>query len=158
MHSSSLTIPKQDGGVNNSSNLTSQGLSYRHSHTSAPLKRPTMKTRAQNAWTAGMGPVKIVWDFLQKWTNLTVWIIVGMVVGILVGRFSPDFAVKIGPLGTVFIRMIQCIVVSPVSSSCARLQISDFYLPTHTSFLLRVHLPGPSYFHNSCHWYCRPRR
>ncbi|KAF9924244.1 hypothetical protein BGZ67_009448 [Mortierella alpina] len=114
MHSSSLTIPKQDGGLNNSSNLTSQGLSYRNSHASAPLKRPTMKTRAYDAWTAGMEPIKTVWKFLQKWTNLTTWIIIGMVIGILVGRFSPEFAVKIGPMGTVFIRMIQCIVVRPI--------------------------------------------
>ncbi|KAF9279609.1 hypothetical protein BGZ68_007809 [Mortierella alpina] len=69
-----------------------------------------MRTRALNAWTAGMGPVKTVWNFLQKWTNLTIWIIIGMIIGILVGRFSPEFAVKIGPMGTVFIRMIQCIV------------------------------------------------
>ncbi|KAG0309866.1 hypothetical protein BGZ98_003409 [Dissophora globulifera] len=51
-----------------------------------------------------------VWKFLRKWTNLTVWIIIAMIVGILIGRFSPDFAVKIAPLGEVFIRMIQCIV------------------------------------------------
>ncbi|KAF9562008.1 hypothetical protein EC968_005411 [Mortierella alpina] len=110
MHSSSLTIPKQEGGINNTSNLASQGLSYRDSHANAPLKGPTLRSRAFDAWTAGMGPVKTVWNFLQKWTNLTIWIIIGMVIGILVGRFSPEFAVKIGPMGTVFIRMIQCIV------------------------------------------------
>ncbi|KAI7832251.1 Sodium:dicarboxylate symporter, partial [Gamsiella multidivaricata] len=57
-----------------------------------------------------MGPVKTVWEFLREWTNLTVWIVIALVVGILIGRFAPKFAVSIGPLGTVFIRMIQCIV------------------------------------------------
>ncbi|KAF9947142.1 hypothetical protein BGZ70_002854, partial [Mortierella alpina] len=110
MHSSSLTIPTQSGGVNHTSSLTSTGLSYRPSHASAPLKPPTMRTRALAAWTAGMKPVKDAWNFLQKWTNLTIWIIIGMAIGIVVGRLAPEFAVKIGPLGTVFIRMIQCIV------------------------------------------------
>ncbi|ORZ07493.1 Sodium:dicarboxylate symporter, partial [Lobosporangium transversale] len=57
-----------------------------------------------------MKPIKTVWKLSRKWTNLTIWIIIGMVIGILIGRFAPEFAVKIGPLGNVFIRMIQCIV------------------------------------------------
>jgi len=56
-----------------------------------------------------------VWHFLRRRT-LTSWIVFGMVVGLMIGRYAPTFAVKIGPLGTVFIRMIQCIVVSALGS------------------------------------------
>lgn len=54
--------------------------------------------------------------FLQRRTNLTFWIITGMVVGILIGRFSPAGGVAIQPLGTAFIRMIKIIVVPLVFS------------------------------------------
>ncbi|KAK3821443.1 MAG: Sodium:dicarboxylate symporter family-domain-containing protein, partial [Benniella sp.] len=53
--------------------------------------------------------VTYVWHFLRRRT-LTSWIVFGMIVGLMIGRYAPSFAVKIGPLGTVFIRMIQCIV------------------------------------------------
>jgi proton glutamate symport protein len=55
-------------------------------------------------------------QFLQRRTNLTFWIVTGMVVGILIGRFSPAGGVAIKPLGTAFIRMIQIIVVPLVFS------------------------------------------
>ncbi|KAI1318036.1 hypothetical protein EDD11_007270 [Mortierella claussenii] len=70
----------------------------------------TWGSRATSSWNAGMKLIRFTWRLLKKRTNLTIWIIIAMVVGILIGRFSPDFAVKIGPLGTVFSRMIQCIV------------------------------------------------
>ncbi|KAG0049219.1 hypothetical protein BGZ83_005946 [Gryganskiella cystojenkinii] len=55
-------------------------------------------------------PVGVVFSFLRRRTNLTIWIIVGMIAGILFGQFAPNAAVTLKPLGTVFIRMIQCVV------------------------------------------------
>ncbi|KAK3837528.1 MAG: Sodium:dicarboxylate symporter family-domain-containing protein [Linnemannia gamsii] len=55
-------------------------------------------------------PVTAVFSFLKRRTNLTMWIVVGMIAGILVGRFAPQFAQDIGPMGTVFLRMIGCLV------------------------------------------------
>ncbi|KAF9156983.1 hypothetical protein DFQ27_000415 [Actinomortierella ambigua] len=55
-------------------------------------------------------PVGYLWRFLRKYTNMTVWIVIAMIVGILLGKFAPAFAVEIAPLGEVFIRMIQTIV------------------------------------------------
>ncbi|KAF8975659.1 hypothetical protein BGZ46_008942 [Entomortierella lignicola] len=55
-------------------------------------------------------PIVTVFRFLQRKTNLTVWIIVGLIIGILLGKFAPDFAVQLEPMGRVFIRMIEIIV------------------------------------------------
>ncbi|KAG0223892.1 hypothetical protein BGW41_005329 [Actinomortierella wolfii] len=55
-------------------------------------------------------PVVFVWRFLRKYTNLTVWIVIAMVLGIILGKFAPSFSVEIAPLGELFIRMIQTIV------------------------------------------------
>jgi len=41
---------------------------------------------------------------------LTTRIIISMVVGILVGMYAPEFAVKLKPLSTVFLRMIKSII------------------------------------------------
>jgi len=41
---------------------------------------------------------------------LTTWIIISMVVGILIGMYAPEFAVKLKPLSTVFLRMIKSII------------------------------------------------
>ncbi|KAF9331751.1 hypothetical protein BG006_005408 [Podila minutissima] len=68
------------------------------------------RRRFNDAWKSVADPATALYNFLQKNTNLTFWIAVGMVIGILLGQFARDFAVKIGPLGTVFIRMIQIIV------------------------------------------------
>ncbi|KAG0023812.1 hypothetical protein BGZ81_007919 [Podila clonocystis] len=68
------------------------------------------RRRFNDAWKSVADPSIALYNFLEKNTNLTIWIAVGMVIGILLGQFAPDFAVKIGPLGTVFIRMIQIIV------------------------------------------------
>lgn len=70
-----------------------------------------IRRRFNDAWKSVEEPALVLYNLLEKHTNLTFWIAVGMVVGILVGQFSPDFAVKIGPMGTVFIRMIQIVVV-----------------------------------------------
>src|SRR5438093_12374761 len=42
---------------------------------------------------------------------LTSWILISMVVGVLIGTYAPDFARKLSPLSTVFLRMIKPIVV-----------------------------------------------
>jgi proton glutamate symport protein len=55
------------------------------------------------------GPFMTVWRFFAARTNLTVWIIVGMVVGILIGHFAPEAGAELKPLGTAFIRMITII-------------------------------------------------
>ncbi|CAO3658195.1 unnamed protein product [Rhizopus stolonifer] len=54
--------------------------------------------------------------FLQRRTNLTFWIILAMVIGILVGRFAPEAGVAIKPLGDAFIQMIKIIIVPLVFS------------------------------------------
>src|SRR3954462_12002963 len=42
--------------------------------------------------------------------SLTGWILISMVVGVLIGMYSPEFAVKLKPLSTVFLRMIKSII------------------------------------------------
>src|SRR5436309_11343711 len=42
---------------------------------------------------------------------LTSWILISMVVGVLIGTYAPDFARKLSPLSTVFLRMIKSIIV-----------------------------------------------
>ena len=43
--------------------------------------------------------------------SLTKWILISMVIGILIGRIWPDFAVGLKPLSTIFLRMIKSIIV-----------------------------------------------
>ncbi|POM69014.1 Dicarboxylate/amino acid:cation (Na or H) symporter (DAACS) family protein [Phytophthora palmivora] len=50
-------------------------------------------------------------------TSLTFWIIVGMVVGILLGQFAPDFSEKAAPMKNIFLRTVQFIVFPLVFSS-----------------------------------------
>ncbi|KAI9261103.1 Sodium:dicarboxylate symporter family-domain-containing protein [Sporodiniella umbellata] len=54
--------------------------------------------------------------YLKKRTNLTFWIVLAMVVGILLGRFAPKAGVAIKPLGDAFIQMIKIIIVPLVFS------------------------------------------
>src|SRR2546423_6930471 len=42
--------------------------------------------------------------------SLTTWIMISMVVGVLIGVFTPDFALTLKPLSTVFLRMIKSII------------------------------------------------
>src|ERR1700716_1268964 len=42
---------------------------------------------------------------------LTSWIIISMVVGVLIGPFAPDVAMKLKPVSTIFLRMIKSIIV-----------------------------------------------
>ncbi|KAF9903832.1 hypothetical protein EC991_003280 [Linnemannia zychae] len=55
-------------------------------------------------------PVITVFRLLKKHTNLTIWIVIAMIIGIIVGKFAPEFAVQIKPMGDVFLRMIGCLV------------------------------------------------
>src|ERR1051325_6903081 len=41
---------------------------------------------------------------------LTSWILISMVVGVLIGVFAPDFALKLKPVATAFLRMIKSIM------------------------------------------------
>ncbi|CDS07784.1 hypothetical protein LRAMOSA01733 [Lichtheimia ramosa] len=63
------------------------------------------------------GPFRKGWRFLERWTNLTFWIFTGIVVGVLVGYFQPEFSQEIEPLGTAFIRMIKIIVAPLIFST-----------------------------------------
>lgn len=56
-----------------------------------------------------IGPLSVVFGCLSRRTNLTFWILFGMVVGILVGHFAPTVGAEIEPLGDAFIRMITII-------------------------------------------------
>jgi proton glutamate symport protein len=51
-----------------------------------------------------------MWRLLRRLT-LTHWIFIGMGVGILLGWLTPDFAAKLKPFSTIFLRMIKSIVV-----------------------------------------------
>ena len=42
--------------------------------------------------------------------SLTSWILIAMVVGVLIGVAAPDFAIKVKPVSTVFLRMIKSII------------------------------------------------
>ncbi|KAG0201467.1 hypothetical protein BGX28_005720 [Mortierella sp. GBA30] len=66
--------------------------------------------KAARVFFTVFAPVIMLYRFLKKYTNLTVWIIISMIIGVIVGKFAPSFAVEIAPLGTLFIRMIQTIV------------------------------------------------
>jgi len=41
---------------------------------------------------------------------LTLWILIALVAGIIVGAIAPDFAVKMHPLATIFLRMVKMII------------------------------------------------
>jgi proton glutamate symport protein len=51
-----------------------------------------------------------MWAFLRRLT-LTHWIFIGMGVGVLLGWLTPEFAAKLKPFSTIFLRMIKSIVV-----------------------------------------------
>ncbi|KAF9329363.1 hypothetical protein BG006_007543 [Podila minutissima] len=76
----------------------------------APAQQYNDKPKKQSKIGKVFAPVGIVWSFLRRKTNLTMWIVLSMIIGVLIGQFAPAFAVEIKPLGELFIRMIQCIV------------------------------------------------
>jgi proton glutamate symport protein len=51
-----------------------------------------------------------MWKFLKS-ISLTKWILITMVIGVIIGAVAPDFAVKLKPLSTIFLRMIKSIIV-----------------------------------------------
>ncbi|KAG0036663.1 hypothetical protein BGZ82_003902 [Podila clonocystis] len=76
----------------------------------APAQQYNDKPKKQGKLGKVFAPVGFAWSFLRRKTNLTMWIVVSMVVGVLLGQFAPKFSIEIKPLGDLFIRMIQCIV------------------------------------------------
>ncbi len=52
------------------------------------------QTRAKSAW----------------WTQLWVWVLIAMALGIVLGIAAPDFAAKMGPLGDAFIKLIRMLI------------------------------------------------
>ncbi len=49
--------------------------------------------------------------FMQmKHSRLTALIFIALILGIIVGHFAPDFAVKMRPLATIFLRMVKMII------------------------------------------------
>lgn len=63
-------------------------------------------------FATAFAPVTNAFRLVRKHTNLTIWIVVAMIVGIIVGKFAPEFAVEIKPMGDVFVRLIGNVVVS----------------------------------------------
>jgi proton glutamate symport protein len=57
-----------------------------------------------------------MWKFL-KGVSLTKWIILSMVIGVFLGWLVPDFAQKLNPLSTMFLRMIKSIIVPIIFST-----------------------------------------
>lgn len=45
--------------------------------------------------------------------NLTVQVIIGILLGILLGHFFPDFGIKLKVLGDIFIKLIK-MVIAPI--------------------------------------------
>ncbi|KAI8354159.1 Sodium:dicarboxylate symporter family-domain-containing protein [Blakeslea trispora] len=69
-----------------------------------------------SAFLAAINPFIKVIRFLNRKTNLSFWIIVSMVVGILIGNFAPAAGKEIKPLGDAFIMMIKICIVPLVFS------------------------------------------
>ena len=44
------------------------------------------------------------------WTQLWVWVLIAMALGIALGRWAPDTAAKMGPLGDAFIKLIRMLI------------------------------------------------
>jgi proton glutamate symport protein len=57
-----------------------------------------------------------MWDRLKR-VSLTKWILIGMAAGVLIGWLSPDTALQLKPLSTVFLRMIKSIIVPIIFST-----------------------------------------
>src|SRR5271156_5824890 len=44
------------------------------------------------------------------WTQLWVWVLIAMALGIALGRWAPDTAAEMGPLGDAFIKLIRMLI------------------------------------------------
>ncbi|KAI7904706.1 Sodium:dicarboxylate symporter family-domain-containing protein [Cokeromyces recurvatus] len=111
----------------NSSNIHQERPQHRQhipEHIRIPVdNKQTYSTRMKNlgeqmtvAFEAILAPFMKVIRFLQRRTNLTFWIILAMVIGILIGQFAPAAGKEIKPLGDAFIYMIKIIIVPLVFS------------------------------------------
>ncbi|KAG9070169.1 hypothetical protein KI688_009501 [Linnemannia hyalina] len=74
--------------------------------------QPVLYSDEQNRGkvATAFAPVTNAFRLVRKHTNLTIWIVVAMVIGIIVGKFAPEFAVQIKPMGDVFVRLIGNVV------------------------------------------------
>ncbi|KAJ1974097.1 hypothetical protein H4R33_006865 [Dimargaris cristalligena] len=64
----------------------------------------------------------LLWPFrlLGKWlgkTNLTFWIVVSVIFGILLGKFAPTVAMRLKPFADIFIAMVKCLVTPLIFST-----------------------------------------
>ena len=52
-------------------------------------------------------------NIFKFWTNLKLWqkVVLGMLLGIAFGHFSPDYALMMKPFGTLFINLIKMVVI-----------------------------------------------
>lgn len=55
-------------------------------------------------------------SFLRR-VSFTQWIIIAMVLGIIIGIVNPEFAVKLKPLSTIFLRLIKSLIVPLIFST-----------------------------------------
>lgn len=62
-------------------------------------------------------PFLRTWRFLGRHTNLTFWIVFGMVLGIIIGNFAPEAGKAVKPLADAFINMIKIIEVPLIFST-----------------------------------------
>ncbi|KAJ1675329.1 hypothetical protein EV182_001485 [Spiromyces aspiralis] len=54
---------------------------------------------------------------LLRRVNLSVWIIIAVGIGIILGAFAPDFSVKIKPLSDIFLKMITTLIAPLIFST-----------------------------------------
>ncbi|KAJ1966416.1 hypothetical protein IWQ62_002433 [Dispira parvispora] len=74
----------------------------------------------QSTFKTIVGYILFPFRFCLKWlgkTNLTFWIVVSVIVGILLGKFAPEFSVKIKPLADLFLSMVKCLVTPLIFST-----------------------------------------
>src|SRR5205085_3963879 len=75
----------------------------------APVQFPSSRRRRSRP-EATRNDRMMIFRNLRR-ISLTSWIIISMVVGVLIGVFAPELALKLKPLSTVFLRMIKSIIV-----------------------------------------------
>ncbi|KAK9708964.1 hypothetical protein K7432_009340 [Basidiobolus ranarum] len=56
------------------------------------------------------------WRFIRK-INITIWILLALLLGILCGYLAPSFSSHLGPISNVFIYMVKCLVVPLIFST-----------------------------------------
>ena len=49
-------------------------------------------------------------EFLLKHSKLTALIFIALILGVIVGHFTPEFAVKMKPFAVIFLRMVKMII------------------------------------------------